>query len=73
MSPSSRGHVRVGCRLHGPGAQLGFDACVVESPSPLSLGFSPSASLRADRGGVGVLEGSGSLRWGPCGSKAPVH
>lgn len=42
-----------GCCLHVPGAQLGFDACVVESPSPLSLGFSPVClpACRSWRGG----------------------
>ena len=51
--PPSCGHVRAGCCLHVPGAQLGFDACVVESPSPFSLGFSPVClpACRSWRGG----------------------
>lgn len=72
VSPPSRGSVRAGCRLHGPGARLGFDACVVDSPRPPPGGSPLSASLRADCGGVGVRGGQwlaevGAL-WveGPC-------
>lgn len=72
VTPSC-GHVRVGvvCMSQEHSLALMLVLWSLQVPSP--WGSPLSASLRADHGGVGVLAGSGSLRWGPCGSKAPVH
>ena len=86
VSPPSRGHVRAGCRLHGPGAQLGFDACVVESPSPPVFGvlvcLPPHVQIVEGvgvRGGqwlteVGALwvEGTWALSQGPPPPRCPA-
>lgn len=72
VTPSC-GHVCVGvvCMSQEHSLALMLVLWSLQVPSP--WGSPLSASLRADHGGVGVLAGSGSLRWGPCGSKAPVH
>lgn len=73
VSPPSRGHVRAGCRLHGPGAQLGFDACLVESPSPPLFGVLVCLPPRVQivegvgvRGGQWLTEVGALWVEGPC-------